>query len=305
VPDGPGRASYLAYRAGAEAARALPPAIGWHVVRMLAFVMRSASGPRRRLVRRHLIRVTAGELHGAALRRATTQVFRNYGRYWMELFRLDDDVDAAVDRFTCDGHEHLNDALALGRGAIVALPHLGNWDVAGAWLARQGHPLTVVVERLEPPELFEWFVAQRRKIGMHVIPLGNGAGSRVARVLRDGHVVCLVSDRDVAGDGVPVRFFGSPTTMPSGPAMLAARLGVPILPAGVFFESDGRHRARILPALSAPAPGDGAPGRLQGEVARLTQELAAHFEELIALAPDQWLVLQPVWSDELDGAETW
>jgi KDO2-lipid IV(A) lauroyltransferase len=268
--------------------------------------MQTASPSQRRLVRRHLIRITAGDLSSTALRRATNLVFRNYGRYWMELFRLEDDVDTAVGHFVCDGHEHLRAALALGRGAIVALPHLGNWDVAGAWLARQGHPLSVVVERLEPPELFEWFVEQRRKLGMQVIPLGDGAARRVSRALRDGHVVCLVSDRDLTGDGVPVRFFGSWATMPSGPVTLALRLGAPLLPAAVFFEPDGRHRARILSPLWSRPDHEldrRAVGRLREEVTRLTQELAAQFEELIAMAPDQWLVLQPVWNDELPGTE--
>src|SRR5205085_7283391 len=117
--------------------------------------------------------------------------------------------------------EHIRAALDAGTGCILAIPHLGGWEVGGAWFVRKAFPLTVVVEPLEPPELFEWFVGLRRSFGFTVVPLGAKAGTAVVRALRSNQVVALLSDRDIAGGGVEVEFFGERTTLPAGPATLA------------------------------------------------------------------------------------
>ena len=227
-----------------------------------------------------------------SLRRATNSVFEHYGRYWYELFRLGDEPAAAIERdFDCDGYPLLVDALAEGRGAIVALPHLGNWDYAGTWLAQRGHRVVVVAERVEPPALFDWFVAQREALGMDVVVNGPEAFGVLSRALADGAVVCLVCDRDLAGAGVDVDFFGRTTTMPAGAALLALRTGAPLLPVGVYFRDERHHGARILPALDVSRR-----GTLREDLTRTTQTLADRFETLISAAPEQWLVMQPVWA---------
>jgi KDO2-lipid IV(A) lauroyltransferase len=175
---------------------------------------------------------------------------------------------------------------------VLALPHLGNWDLAGAWLASRGHRLTVVAEPVEPPELFDWFVSQRRALGMEVVPLGPSSLVEVLRAVKAGGVICLVADRDITGDGMRVEFFGARTTMPGGPAMLALRAGVPLIPAGVYFLPNGRGRAEFGPPLVTERT-----GRLRDDVQRVTQDLAHRFEALIAAAPEQWLTMQPVWPE--------
>ena len=99
-----------------------------------------------------------------------------------------------------------------------------------------------------------------------------------------------VCDRDLTGDGIEVDLFGERTTMPGGPALLALRTGAPLLPVGVTFLPNGRHHVRI----EAPVPTE-RQGRLRDDVARVTQDLALRFEGLIGAAPDQWLIMQPVW----------
>ena len=189
-----------------------------------------------------------------------------------------------------EGYEHIQAPQAEGRGVILALPHLGNWDAAGAWLAARGHALTVVAEPVEPPELFDWFAGERRALGMDVVPLGPDAIIEVLRAIGEGRVVCLVSDRDLTGDGIPIEFFGEPTTMPGGPALVALRTGAPLLPVGTYFGPGARHFIRIRP----PVPAERR-GRLRDDVQRVTQDLAYCFEELIGAAPDQWLMMQPMW----------
>ena len=257
------------------------------------------AGERRRIVTRNLQRATDNQLEGTALRRAVSDTFASYGRYWLELFRLPRDVRRAPggnldDRVDEVGYQHITDGLAAGNGVILALPHLGGFDFAGAWLAGRGVGPTVVVEPVEPPELFEWFAATRRAIGMEVVPLGPKAGTAIARALRENRIVCLLSDRDLAGDGIPVTFFGEETTMPGGPATLALRTGAPLLPAGVYFRPNGGHLCRICPPIPVERQ-----GRLRDDVARITQEIAHRFEELVRVAPEQWHLMQPNWPSDL------
>jgi lauroyl/myristoyl acyltransferase len=290
VPAAAGRAAYLAYRAGADIARALPPALGLGLARTISRGMTPFWGSRRREVARNFRRASGGSLDESALRRGVSAVFANYARYWHELFRLREEASSLETDTDSEGYEHIQVPQASGRGVILALPHVGNWDAAGAWLAGRGHGLTVVAEPVSPPELFEWFAAERRALGMEVVPLGPDAIVEVLRAIGNGRVVCLVSDRDLTGDGVPVSFFGEPTTMPGGPALVALRTGAPLVPVGTYFGTRARHFIRILP----PVPAERC-GRLRDDVQRVTQELAHRFEELIRAAPDQWLMMQSMW----------
>jgi KDO2-lipid IV(A) lauroyltransferase len=153
--------------------------------------------------------------------------------------------------------------------------------------------LTVVVEPLEPPELFDWFVEMRRSIGMTVVPLGRRAGPAVLRTLREGGVVALLSDRDLVGSGVEVEFFGERTTLPPGPATLALRTGAALLPATMYSSERARHHVVIRPPLAVERR-----GAVADDVARITQDLAQELEKLIRLAPEQWHLFQPNWPSD-------
>ena len=294
------RASYYAYRTGGAVARLIPESVGQPGSRAVARLSVRWSAAKRAQVERNLRRATGGELQGDALRRAVSETFDSYGRYWYELFHLRGDLDRAellADHNMVDGFDRIVAGCAAGKGVILALPHVGAWDYAGAWLSVQGYPPTVVVEPVDPPELFEWFADARRRLGMDVIPLGPEAGSAVLRALRDNRVLCLLADRDIVGDGIEVEFFGEKTTLPAGPATLALRTGAPLLPAAVYFRPDRGHHGIVLPAVPAERQ-----GRLRSDVARVTQELAYRFEELIRAAPEQWHLMQPNWpSDLVDG----
>ena len=164
-----------------------------------------------------------------------------------------------------------------------------------------GLPVTVAVEPLEPPEVFEWFARFRTRLGMNVVPVGPGAGAAMLRALADGHVLCLLSDRLVGkASGVEVDFFGSKVMMPAGPVTLALRSGAPLLTAALYDGHDaGSHTLVFRPPLKLhpdePGP---TPQRLRDRVRDGTQELARQLEELIGRAPTQWHLLQPNWPDD-------
>ncbi len=178
----------------------------------------------------------------------------------------------------------------------MALPHVGAWEWGGAWLALEGMPMTAVVERLEPARLFEWFVEQRRHMGLTAVPLGEGSSGAVLRALRANQLVGLVSDRDLVGNGVEVEFFGERTTLPAGAATLALRTGAVLLPVMVYSGPGNWHTGVVHRALDTTRRGS-----LRADVQRLTQELATVFEGDILGHPEQWHLYQPNWPDDRDA----
>ncbi len=229
------------------------------------------------------------------LARLTRETFESYARYYEESFRLPGTSPADLDAgFTHEGYEHLDASLATGNGAIMAMPHLGGWEWSGFWLTQvKGFPVTAVVERLDPPALFEWFVGLRRSFGFEIVPLGPEAGAATARALKANHTLALLCDRDLAGTGPEVEFFGERTTLPGGPATLALRTGAHLLPTAIYFDGPSSRHAVVLPPIDTSRQ-----GRLRDDVHRVTQDLARALETLIRRAPEQWHLLQPNWPSD-------
>ena len=236
----------------------------------------------------------------AVVRRWARRSFRAYARYWVEGGRLPAvPTDEVVARMTVErGYEHLQRAMASGTGMILALPHVGSWEWGGTYLAAEGYPMTAVAERIEPPAFFDWLVAQRRAMGLTIVPLGSGSSRAILNTLRQGGLVGLVCDRDIEGNGVPVVFFGEATTLPGGPATLALRTGATLCTAAVYSGPGSFHVGVIMPPIDTARRGP-----LREDVARVTAEIARQLEQLIFRAPEQWHLYQPNWpADLVEGA---
>jgi len=283
------------YRTASLLAAALPTWLTRGGAEIISLLLSTTPGfqERRHLVAGHLRRVYGPAMSAADLDRMVAETFASYGRYWAESIRLPSLSPDQVQRgMSSDGFDHLFRARAQGRGVILALPHLGGWEWGGTWLAQQGIPVSVVVEALNPPELFDWFVGYRRSLGLEVIPVGPKAGTASLRALKENRVLCLLCDRVVGGSpGLDVDFFGEQTLLPAGPLTLAYRSGAPILPAAVYFApGQPDHLAVVRPPLVLERT-----GRLRSDVASGTQALAVELEALIRRAPTQWHLLQPNW----------
>ncbi|MGW1106969.1 phosphatidylinositol mannoside acyltransferase [Streptomyces sp. NPDC002540] len=226
---------------------------------------------------------------------------RSYMRYWMESFRLPtwspERIKASI--HVTDAHR-LTDGLEAGRGVILALPHLGNWDLAGAWVTTDLKvPFTTVAERLKPETLYDRFVAYREGLGMEVLPHSGGtAFGTLARRLRAGGLVCLVADRDLSASGVEVTFFGDTARMPVGPALLAQQTGALLLPVTLGYDDTPVMKARIHPPVEVPESGSRAE-----TTSSMTQALADAFAVGIAEHPEDWHMLQRLWSADLENRE--
>lgn len=284
-------ATDLGYATGWRVVRALPERLATSIFDAGAdFAARRNGGPQQ--LRRNLARVLAvapDDVPDDLIRDS----LRSYARYWREAFRLPSmdlaETAAAIDS-SIEGQEHLERAMAEGKGAILALPHSGNWDMAGVWCTQAWGGLSTVAERLKPESLYQRFVAYREGLGFEIFPLSGGETppfGELAQRLRDNKIVCLLGERDLAAKGVPVTFFGEPTRMPAGPAKLAIDTGAPLLPVHCWF-TDGGWGFSIDPPIDVSVGVDGA-----------TQALADRFAANIADHPADWHMLQPLWLDDL------
>ena len=295
-------ARYLTYRGLGAGMGHMPEPLAHGVARTVAGVMALRGGPAFAMNQRHLRRVLASECPDgvepdpALVRRWSKRSFDYYARYWADGARLPYETEAGVRLHWRleEGHEHLKTGMAQGKGIVMALPHVGSWEWGGYWLALEGMPMTAVVERLEPEQLFEWFVGQRAAMGLTAVPLGDGSSGALIRALKNNHLAGLVSDRDLVGNGVEVEFFGERTTLPGGAATLALRTGAPLIPV-VVYSGPGRnwHTGVVHPPIDTTRR-----GTLREDIARVTQDLARTFEHDIRCRPEQWHIYQPNWPSD-------
>ncbi|WP_314033912.1 phosphatidylinositol mannoside acyltransferase [Dietzia sp. CH92] len=286
------RLSDLGYAAGWAVVRALPEGLARTLFRAGADLAARRQGPDSQL-RRNLARVlgvTPAEVPDELVRDS----FRSYARYWREAFRLPamdrEAVAREMDR-TIEGVEHLDAALAQGRGVVVALPHSANWDLGGTWLARRYGGFATVAERLKPESLYQRFLDYRESLGFTIYPHTGGPTpplDALRAYLADGGIVCLPGERDLRRTGVPVTFFGEATRMPAGAARLAVETGAPLLVAQFWYSDDDTMRVRITPPID-----------VSGGVGSAVQAMADLFAEGIARHPADWHMLQPLWLDDL------
>lgn len=287
-------------------------ALGWSAVcrvpepwaksafRAVANIAWRRQGPQVQVLEGNLSRVLGPNADGAQLRALSRQALQSYAQYWLEVFRLPvTPTERLMDDTIFSGQlETALDLLAAGRGVIFALPHMGNWDAAGAWVVAKGAgSFTTVVERLKPESLFDQFVAFREGLGFEVLPASGSAVSvfgTLATRLREGKLVCLVADRDVTGTGTEVEFFGEKARMMGGSAALAERTGAALFPAALWHEDD-RWVIHVYDEIPVPPGGD-----RKDKVAAMTQQLASCFEAGIREHPADWHMLQRVFVADLD-----
>jgi lauroyl/myristoyl acyltransferase len=289
------RAVELGYAAGWSIIKMVPRSVTWAVFRAGADRAARKRGPGAQRLERNLRQVVGPDVSPAEMDLLVRDGLRSYARYWLEAFRLPKlSRTQIVGAFQFERGLLLGDAVAAGTGCVVALPHAGNWDLAGAWVGAHGWPLTTVAERLKPESLYQRFVAFRESLGMEIIAASGGSRPPIEVLVdrvREGRVVPLLADRDLSARGVEVTFFGGRTRMPAGPALLALRTGAPLYVCSLWYEGEVAH-ARLDGPLTLPTEGP-----LDVRVRALTQQVADYLARGIAEHPADWHMLQKLWLD--------
>jgi KDO2-lipid IV(A) lauroyltransferase len=282
--------TYLAYRFLSWLAPMIPTRSGRRASAALGRLLFRLAPGMRSTVAANQAQVIGRPVDDRLVQASTREAFELYARYWFDTFHaLGWEDQRFVDSFRFDGIEHVEKALADGKGVVIALPHTGNWDVGGKAMALRLAPIVSVAEHLRPEALFELFLEHRRRLGMDIIDLASDhVGRQLSQHLERNRIVALVADRDLSGGGVEVQMFGRARRMPAGPALLSLTTGASLL-SGPTFTTDRGWFEILTPVSIEPT------GRRKDDVRALTQALATSFERAIASAPSDWHLFQPAW----------
>jgi phosphatidylinositol dimannoside acyltransferase len=279
--------SYLLYSFAWRFIRLLPERSAYRLGDAVArYVIRR--GGRRVARLRSNLAVVRPSLDESELDQLLDAAMRSNLRYWIDTFRFPSwSSDRIRETVLVENREVFDSEIARGKGLIVALPHAGNWDHAGAFFCAEGHPLVTVAEHLRPERLFRRFLAYREAMGMEVLDLDAKVMNTLEVRLREGRLIALVADRDLSSSGIEIDFFGRKAKFPAGPAKLALETGASLITAYISYTDEG-----IKVSFSKPIPTNGR------SVVEIVQSIAANFQIGIERAPEDWHMLQRVFLEE-------
>jgi KDO2-lipid IV(A) lauroyltransferase len=276
-------------RAGQHLAPAVPRGLAYALADRIGDLCFALNGRGRAAVTSNLTHVLGRPPASGTVRAVFRHGARNYCDTLLIPSLTAEQLEALV---RLDDWSALDRALAAGRGAIMVGAHLSSVALTGQLVAARGYPVTSVAERVEPPDLNELLLRLRSGGGVRVLALSQQLTRELLATLARNEVVGLVMDRDIAGTGVRVDFFGAPASLPGGAALLALRSGAARLPAAAVRTPDQRFLGRIGPPIELVRGQD-----LRESVVRSTQVIARALEALIRPHVEQWTVFQPLWKD--------
>lgn len=284
---------YWTYRSLTALASSLPRSLQYWCAYRFADAWYLLGGPKRRAVQANMRAVLGPEVPEAAVRREARWVFRSFGVYLCEFFGYRQFgpryMDACIE---VQGREHLDAALAGGRGALFVSGHYSNWEIAASKMAHLGYPIVIVTQEHDDPRVNELFVSQRERHGVTVRHTKGGARAAL-RGLRENRPVAILADRTTGGPTVEVELFGRRTPLPQGPWYIAAETGAPVLPTFMHRRTNFSYVVHVGAPLYAART-----GTRDEKAAALAQAWARHLEARIRTDPAQWTVFYPVWPDE-------
>ena len=282
--------SYFAYLVGWKIVGILPESTAYRLFQNIADIVYRKNGKSVRRLRANLA-IVKPHLSQSELEALTQAGYRSYLRYWCDTFRIHKWSPERISKSVSTNRDDLlRQPMAENRGVIIALPHSGNWDHAGAYFCAKGIRLVTVAERLKPEKLFLKFLAYRQAMGMEVLPLDGRVLNTLQERLNQGALVALVSDRDLSRSGIEVDFFDGIARMPAGPALLALRTKAPLITAFVSYTDNGVHIE--FRKITVPSSGDES-----SKVKEIVQSTAQNFENGISENPEDWHMLQRIWID--------
>lgn len=255
----------------------------------------------RRQATKNIVRVLGAQVRETStgrrrLRRTVQGMFVHTTRNYLELFTLQSLSSEEILRtIRIEGWEHLDAALAQGKGVIIFVAHQGPFDYIIQYMGIKGYDLTIPVERLKDQRMLNLMLALRKSHGVHYLPLTGSTSMRsIMQKLRDNKIVLIAADRAIEGQSVVADFFGAPAKLPIGPIKLAQRTGAVMLV--------GVHCYRTPQGL---ATGQWMPLSLEltdqqrTDTDGMMRALLEKFEDSIRKHPEQWVAFTPIWLDDI------
>jgi KDO2-lipid IV(A) lauroyltransferase len=194
-----------------------------------------------------------------------------------------------------EGWDVVERARAQGKGMLLVSGHLGNWELAGAFVAASGVPLEAVARGMENPLFDRYITETRRRIGMTVIHDAD-AVRRVPRATREGKAVAMLVDQGAAGLASSwVPFFGRYAKTPRGPAVFALRLGAPVVFATALRQPSGKYVMYYEEVPVTPT------GDREADVDRIVADYTVTLERWIRRAPEQYFWHHRRWKHQRPG----
>ena len=291
---------YYGYVAGSRLALALPEKLAYALAHGIGAIQARLSKRKRAIVAKNISRIVGEPPDSPTVQRLVVAAFKSYARYWLETFRsVREPGEFFLERYQCPTAYKLDEVVSRGKGAVVAVSHLGNWDASGAWAAARGNRLVSVAEVLKPRRMFDFFLEHRSRLGMKIYGAERGVTDKLVAEAESGSVVAILGDRDLKGAGPKVEFFGEPVTFPAGPASVALRAGVPLIVAGTWSSVTNDGKRGWFTEMSGPyeLPEERGPDAVQ----QLTEIVAADIERFVARRPEEWHVFGPFWPSDRNG----
>lgn len=232
----------------------------------------------------------------------TREVFRNFGRYLVEFFRMANVLDKQFiqERVHIKNLHHFKEAMARGRGAIIVTAHLGNWELGGLILSMLGFPSVAVALPHKERPVNRLFNQQRESRGIKVIPT-HLAIRRCLETLKNNEIVAIVADRDFSMNGMMLDFFGRQAMIPKGAAVFSCKTGAAMVPC--FLIRDGEEKFNLFIEEPIYPPPNQAHHIPEETLAALMKQHTAVIEKKIRAYPTQWLMFRPFWSNQPRQAE--
>lgn len=285
------RISFIAYLFGWWVVRTLPEKTAYSFFYSLGEFAHRRNGKSIQRLRSNLKNVNPalGELQ---LELLVARSMSSYMRYWCDTFRIQNwTTERILKSVTTTNDQLLLDPMREGKGVVIALPHSGNWDHAGAYFCALGVPLVTVAERLKPEALFQKFLRHREKMGFEVLSLDSRSFVTLLKRAKEKRLIALVADRDLSQSGIDVDFFGKNARMPAGPALIAIKTGIPLVVAHVSYTDTGIHIDfhEVKVSISASE---------SERISETVQAIANLFARGIAEHPQDWHMLQRIWIDQ-------
>ena len=280
-----------AYLCGWWIVRTLPEKTAYKIFWSLGEFVHRRNGRSIQRLRNNLQTVNP-DLDALTLETLVAQSMSSYMRYWCDTFRIQNWSTDRIRRTVTTTNDHLLlNPMRDGRGVVIALPHSGNWDHAGAYFCSLGIPLVTVAERLKPEALFQKFLKHRESMGFEVLSLDSRSFATLVRRAKEKRLIALVADRDLSQSGIDVEFFGKNARMPAGPALLSIKTGIPLVVAHVSYTDAGIH----IDFHPVEVPTAGTESERIAATVQLTADL---FARGISEHPEDWHMLQRIWVDK-------